>query len=192
MRSYIVATRGVRRARSDGRSDPLAGRGGPARAASRADARASTRAATADRPGGAATVHTTIACHDIDGITICNFNARRFTHVAHTDTQDAATHRRASATQIPLPTGRVHADTTTTKIELYNNSELDARAVLKDPPYRRSESSCVARAKAVPSRYRSAIYLHGTPACWARRSPSTAMPLASCALTPTCAATWLG
>ncbi len=59
MRSYIVATRGVRRARSDGRSDPLAGRGGPARAASRADARASTRAATADRPGGAATVHTT-------------------------------------------------------------------------------------------------------------------------------------
>jgi hypothetical protein len=91
VRSYIVATRGVRRARSDGRSVPLAGRGrgGPARAASRADARASTRAATADRPGGAATVHTTIACHDIDGIKIrlqYVILTRDVSHTSHTDT----------------------------------------------------------------------------------------------------------
>ena len=128
------------------------------------------------------TVHTTCHCKKIaciDGITIFNVNATFHAHVRTRHKLHASNASTTCTTYTPHDKYQ---------IRLYNNSELDARAVLKDPPSR----ELVHGAKAVPSRYRSGIYLHGTPACWARRSPSTAMPLASCALTPTCAATWLG
>jgi len=134
MRSYIVATRGVRRARSDGRSDPLARDAAGRRARQAAPTREPRReprrqTAPAARPRYTRQSHA-MTSTGLQYVIL----TRDVSHTSHTDTQDAATHRRASATQIPLPTGRVHADTTTTKIELYNNSELDARAVLKDPP----------------------------------------------------------
>jgi hypothetical protein len=144
------------------------------------------RRATADRPGsspgGAARYTRLVKCKKIaciDGITIFNVNATFHAHVRTRHKLHASNASTTCTTYTPHDKYQ---------IRLYNNSELDARAVLKDPPSR----ELVHGAKAVPSRYRSGIYLHGTPACWARRSPSTAMPLASCALTPTCAATWLG